>query len=167
MRKGATYLSLQQSSSEWIQPGARNIARIAKAVDNVHGLKEAGNPENVAKVKAALGGADGYCFFSGRNLTFTDAFTTQGYNGITSIAGNVYPDQVKNIVDHLLKNETAQAKRIMENITPGIVLLEKAGMIQSIKYILRKKNVPVGYCPRPVLDVSAEIKQALDKIFFT
>ncbi|ORZ05225.1 hypothetical protein BCR42DRAFT_428433 [Absidia repens] len=143
------------------------FVRIAKAVDNVHGLKEAGNPENIAKVKSALVDVDRYCFFSGRDLTFTDAFTTQGYTGITSIAGNVYPDQVKSIVDHLLRNETTQAKRIMENITPGIALLEKAGMIQSIKYILRKKNVPVGFCPRPVLDVSDEIKQALDKIFFT
>ncbi|KAG0749198.1 hypothetical protein G6F62_001609 [Rhizopus arrhizus] len=143
------------------------FVRIAKTVDNIYGLKEAGNPENVNKVKAALEDASAYWFFSGSDLGFNNAFTTQGYTGLTSMAGNVYPDQAKSIVDHLLKNEIAQAKQIMEDIAPGIKLLEKAGMIQSIKYILRKRNVPVGYCPRPILDVSDEIKQALDETFFT
>ncbi|KAI8090090.1 uncharacterized protein B0P05DRAFT_529306 [Gilbertella persicaria] len=143
------------------------FARIAKTVGNIYGQKEAGSPENVRKMKATLDNVDTYSFFSGSDSTFIEAFTTHGYTGITSIAGNIYPDQMKFVVDHLLKNEIEQAKSIMESIAPGIKLLEEAGMIQSIKYILRKKDVPIGFCPSPIQDISDEAKQALDKVFFS
>ncbi|CEJ02076.1 hypothetical protein RMCBS344292_16093 [Rhizopus microsporus] len=143
------------------------FVRIAETVDNVCGIKEAGNPENVNKIKPALGNTvDTYSFFTGSDSGFIDQFVTKGYTGITSIAGNVYPDQCKSIVDHLLKNQTEQARRIWEKIAVGVELLQKAGMVPSIKYILRKKNVPVGYCPPPLLDINDDVKQALDKIFF-
>ncbi|KAI9472942.1 hypothetical protein BDB00DRAFT_793487 [Zychaea mexicana] len=149
------------------------FARIAKSVDNVFGQKEAGSPENVNKMKALLSNDQAtanslgqYSFFTGSDSSIIDAFTRYGYTGITSIAGNVYPDQVKAIVGHLLRKETEQAKQIMETIAPGIELLEKAGMIQSIKYLLRKQNVPIGYCPPPIQDISDEVKEALDEILF-
>ncbi|KAI9243494.1 hypothetical protein BDA99DRAFT_331723 [Phascolomyces articulosus] len=143
------------------------FARIVKTVDNVYGQKEAGFPENVKKMKTLVdpGLLDQYSFFSGSDSSFIDAFTKYGYTGLTSIAGNVYPDQVKAIVDHLQKNQVQQAESIMASIAPGIKLLEQAGIIQSVKYLLRKKNVPIGYCPPPILDVSDEMKEALDKEF--
>ena len=106
-----------------------------------------------------------YSFFSGTDSTFIDAYVKHGYTGITSIAGNVYPDEMKAIVDHLQKNQVEQAESIMASISAGIKLLEQAGMIQAIKYLLRKRMVPIGYCPPPILDLSDEMKQALDNIF--
>ncbi|KAI7873862.1 dihydrodipicolinate synthetase [Lichtheimia hyalospora FSU 10163] len=143
------------------------FVRIAKSVDNVFGQKEAGHPENVNKMKTALNNdVAKYSFLSGDDAGFVDAYINKGYTNITSIAGNVYPSQFDNIVELLLKNENDQAKQVMESIAPGIALLSKAGMIQSIKYILRKKGVPVGYCPPPIMDIDDETKQALDQTFF-
>ncbi|KAI8142192.1 hypothetical protein BJV82DRAFT_615899 [Fennellomyces sp. T-0311] len=146
------------------------FARIASTVDNVYGQKEAGNPENVNAMKSLLQSngfqPEEYSFFSGMDSSFIEAFTKHGYTGITSIAGNVYPGEVKAIVDHLQRNEVEQANQIMQKIAPGIGLLEKVGMIQGIKFLLRKKNVPIGYCVAPMLDVSDEAKKALEEVFF-
>ncbi|KAI8881184.1 aldolase [Backusella circina FSU 941] len=142
------------------------FARIAKSVDNVFGVKETGDPTYVKRMKDGLGDAVGsYSFFTGDDSTFIDWYTTHGYTGITSIAGNLYNKEVQSIVDHLSKGETEQANKIMESIAPGIKLLGKEGIVQSIKYILRKKNVPIGYCPSPIMDISDETKQELDKVF--
>jgi 4-hydroxy-tetrahydrodipicolinate synthase len=142
------------------------FVRVAKSVDNVLGIKETGDPTYVKRMKDGLGdAASSYTFFTGADSSFIDWYTTHGYTGITSIAGNVYNEEVKSIVDHLLKGETDQANKIMESIAPGIELLGKEGILQSIKYILRKKNVPIGYCPSPLMDVSDETKLELDKVF--
>ncbi|KAG2223348.1 hypothetical protein INT45_002843 [Circinella minor] len=147
------------------------FARIANTVKNVYGQKETGAVENVNKMKSLLLNqvqqqeVDGYSFFSGTDSKFIDAYVKHGYTGITSIAGNVYPNEIKAIVDNLQKNQVEEAESIMTSISVGVELLEQAGMIQAIKYLLRKKLVPIGYSPPPVLDLSDEMKQSLDKIF--
>ncbi|ORX51225.1 aldolase [Hesseltinella vesiculosa] len=143
------------------------FVRLAQSLDNVCGVKEAGTPENVKIIQQALGpAAASYSFFSGSDATFITAYDTHGYNGLTSIAGNVYPAQVKAIVDALQNNQLDHAQHIMDSILPGIQLLTQGGVLASIKYILRKKNVPIGYCTEPLLDVSDDIKLAIDRIFF-
>ncbi|KAI8074968.1 hypothetical protein BC940DRAFT_229835 [Gongronella butleri] len=142
--------------------------KIARDAANVCGLKEAGNPANVNVIKAALKEHKAtanteYTFFSGFDATFVDAFTNHGYTGITSIAGNIYPRQVSNLVAQLLNNDVAGAKNTAEEIKPGVDLIAEHGMIACIKHVLRKQGVPIGDCLPPMLDIEDDAKIALDK----
>ncbi|OBZ85362.1 4-hydroxy-tetrahydrodipicolinate synthase 1 [Choanephora cucurbitarum] len=143
------------------------FVQILKEANNIYGLKEAGKEENVNRVKSLLEREklDQMSFFSGSDKSFVDAFSRFGYTGLTSVAGSVYPSEIKRVVEHLVGGRIEEAEQVMQSIVPGIELLQKAGMLQSIKYVLRKRNVPVGYCPSPLLDISDEHKRAIDKHF--
>ncbi|KAI8357260.1 hypothetical protein BD560DRAFT_406377 [Blakeslea trispora] len=144
------------------------FVQMINKTNNVFGLKEAGKPENVNKAKSLLQTEklSQISFFAGDDHTFVEAFSCFGYTGLTSVVGSVYPSETKRVVEHLINNQAEEAKEIMQSIIPGIELLKKAGTLQCIKYILRKRNVPVGYCPSPFLDISDEHKVAIDKHFF-
>ncbi|CEP12828.1 hypothetical protein [Parasitella parasitica] len=146
-----------------VQIEPETYASIANVATNVYGLKEVGNPGNVTKVKELLGDKAGqHTFFTGIDEEYAEAYTEQGYTGITSVAGNVFPKEMKQAVNYLHSNQTEKGKEVLTSLVPKIQVLLDAGLLQSIKYILRKRGAPAGFCPPPLMGPSEEYRARLD-----
>jgi 4-hydroxy-tetrahydrodipicolinate synthase len=127
------------------------------------GIKEAGNVENVNKVKPLV--PDNISFLTGNDTTLVDNFVKQGYNGITAIIAGIYPKEMKEAAELTESGKVDEANKILEIVLPGFDLMKVAGFLPSLKYILRKRGVPAGYCAPPMLDPTEEHQAALDKAF--
>ncbi|CAO3664874.1 unnamed protein product [Umbelopsis vinacea] len=139
------------------------FVRLANSVPTILGIKEAGNVENVNKVKPLV--PDNISFLTGNDTTLVDNFTNQGYNGITAIIAGIYPKEMKEAAELAESGKTNEASKILEIVLPGFELMKVAGFLPSLKYILRKRGVPAGYCAPPMLDPTEEHQAALDKAF--
>ncbi|GAN02276.1 dihydrodipicolinate synthase [Mucor ambiguus] len=149
--------------SNGVQIEPETYASIASIAANVYGLKEVGNTANVKRVKQLLGNKAGqHTFFTGIDEEYAEAYTEQGYTGITSVAGNVFPREMKQAVEYLHTDQTEEGKKLMSSLVPKIRVVLNAGFLQSIKYILRKRGAPAGYCPPPLLEPTDEDKARLD-----
>lgn len=136
--------------------------RIVKNNENVVGIKEAGHPEYVSQLHASLTDAKEYSFFTGSDINFIDEYTKYGYTGITSIFANVFPKEIEEMVTSVLEDDnTEKARGILESLKPKIDIINRGGVLQSIKYILRERGLPAGYCPAPLLCPSDEVKALL------
>ncbi|KAI8646415.1 hypothetical protein BD408DRAFT_410192 [Parasitella parasitica] len=150
-------------SGNGIQIEPETYAGIVDASANVFGLKEVGNPNNVIKIKELLGDKAGqHTFFTGIDEEYAEAYTEQGYTGITSVAGNVFPKEMKQAVSYLHSNQTEKGKELLATLVPKIQVLLDAGLLQSVKYILRKRGAPAGFCPPPLMGPTEEDRARLD-----
>ncbi|KAF1797374.1 hypothetical protein V8B55DRAFT_1516659 [Mucor lusitanicus] len=146
-----------------VQIEPETYASIASIAANVYGLKEVGDSANVKKVKQLLGDKAGkHTFFTGIDEEYAEAYTEQGYTGITSVAGNVFPKEMKQAVEYLHTDQTEKGKELLDSLVPKIQVVLNAGLLQSVKYILRKRGAPAGYCPPPLLEPTDEDKSRLD-----
>ncbi|KAH8555745.1 hypothetical protein BGW37DRAFT_146572 [Umbelopsis sp. PMI_123] len=142
----------------------KTFVTVAQSVPNVLGIKEAGKVENVNIVKPQL--PQNMSYLTGSDNTYVSAIEDQGYTGITAIVAAVYPNEMKSVVDYVSKNKYAKAQDIINNeVEPGFSLMKQAGFLPSLKYILRKRGVPAGYCAHPLLDPTEEFQALLDKEF--
>lgn len=140
------------------------FVRLANSVPNILGLKEAGDASNVNKVKPLV--PENISFLTGNDTSVINNFTKEGYNGITAIISGVYPEEMKEVLELVERGQVDEAKKLMtEVISPNVDLMQSAGFLPSLKYVLRKRGVPAGYCAPPMLDPTEEHQQALDKAF--
>lgn len=139
--------------------------RIAEANSNVVGIKEAGDPEFVPQIKSCLKDSTAYSFFTGSDLNFLEEYKTFGYTGITSIFANIFPRQIEDLVKCVFEDNMQEAEIILKELTPTIELISRAGVLQCIKYILRERGLPAGYCPPPLsAEPSDEVKLLLKEL---
>ncbi|KAI8636854.1 hypothetical protein BD408DRAFT_376227 [Parasitella parasitica] len=151
-----------------VQVEPTTYAHLVETVKNKNlcGIKETGIVANVKKIKELLGdeAAEKQSFFTGNDDMYVDLFTNHGFTGITSIAGALFPEDVASMNAYLQNGETNKAEEVMKSLLPKIQLMQKAGFLQSLKYILRKRGAPAGYCPAPLLDPTDENKELLDAL---
>lgn len=140
------------------------FARLVKTVPTIQGIKEAGDVENVNRVKPLV--PDSVSFLTGNDLNIVDGFTEQGYNGITTIIAGIYPKEMREVAELAERGQVDEANQILNStIRPGFDLIKAAGFLPSLKYVLRKRGVPAGYCAPPLLDPTEDHQAALDKAF--
>ncbi|CEP18504.1 hypothetical protein [Parasitella parasitica] len=151
-----------------VQVEPRTYAKLVKTVknSNLYGIKETGNVANVKKIKELLGdeATEKQSFFTGNDEMYVDLYTNHGFTGITSIAGVLFPGDMTRTNTYLQNGEVDKAEEIMKTLLPKIQIMQKAGFLQSLKYILRKRGAPAGYCPAPLLDPTDEDKKLLDAL---
>lgn len=136
--------------------------RIAENNKNVLGMKEMGHKEFVPEIKKLVD-TSAMSFFTGSDETFIDLVSTFGYTSITSVAANVFPTEIQQMVEYVLDDQLDKAKEVMDRLLPKIDVLNQGGLLQSIHYVLRKRGLPAGYCPPPLLEPEQDIKQLLDR----
>eukprot|EP00039_Didymoeca_costata_P028633 m.21813 g.21813 ORF g.21813 m.21813 type:complete len:313 (+) comp7230_c0_seq2:39-977(+) len=152
-----------------LQP--ETFVNIYAKVPNVLGLKQAGNLDCIPIIKDSLSkrtdipeekAKRGIRFYAGNDVDFVDYFVKHGYNGLTSIAGNVFPSQMEQVVKHLEQQESDKAKEIMDStVLPLFTYMKESGVLQSIKFLLADKGVATGENVPPHLDLSKEVQQTL------
>ncbi|WP_318588271.1 dihydrodipicolinate synthase family protein [Bacillus thuringiensis] len=125
-------------------------------------LKEAGDSSRVPIIKEQLGST--FTVLSGFDLNiFEDA--KLGYDGITSVAGNIFPKEIQTIIKAVQFGKVEDAKKHFDAIFPYIKSILDMGTLRSIKYLLEKQNIQAGICREPLSTFSIEEKKIIDKFF--
>ena len=99
-----------------IEIGVETVVRLAKACANVVAIKEAGGSvERVNQLRSAL--PEAFQILSGDD-SLTLPFMASGAVGVISVASNVMPKEVGQLVDAALANDFAAARKIHERLYP-------------------------------------------------
>ncbi|KAI9477760.1 MAG: hypothetical protein EXX96DRAFT_568087 [Benjaminiella poitrasii] len=150
-------------NSNGCQVEPETFVRLATELNNLRGLKEVGHRENIPQIRELLGkdNVEKFSFFTGDDDSYIELKSKFGYTSITSMAANAFPMEMKQIFDYMQNNEQEKAESILSDLKPKILTIQNAGYIQGLKYILRERGAPAGYCPSPLMDPSDEEKQLL------
>lgn len=113
----------------------------------VIGIKDPGNQEKMANIKREINNND-FHFYAGGEMELENKISW-GYNRLSSIAGNVYPVEVKNWFEKLLTNEAVMGEEAIavDSIRNQIFT---GNPILNIKNILIKEYNEVWICRSPI-----------------
>ncbi|KKW12809.1 MAG: Dihydrodipicolinate synthase [Parcubacteria group bacterium GW2011_GWA2_49_9] len=90
-----------------VEIGVETIVRLANKCANIIGIKEAGgNPDRVSQMRAALGNE--FAIMCGDD-SLTLPFMAVGANGVISVASNIIPQEVCNMVEAFANGNPATA----------------------------------------------------------
>ncbi len=99
-----------------VEIGVDTVVRLAHACWNIVGIKEAGgNPDRVSQLRAALGKK--FAILCGDD-SLTLPFMAVGARGVISVASNIIPRQVTQMVRLFASGKTVEALRIHERFFP-------------------------------------------------
>lgn len=138
------------------------LVKLAKN-NNIKGIKETGDPANVQKIKTLLGEQldQEQTYYSGSDDTYIEFSTQYGYNGLTTVYGGVFANDMAKIIDYVTQSQVDQANQILSSLQDKLKFLAQVGGLQAIKFILRERGVPAGFCPPPLMDPTDEQKELL------
>ena len=99
-----------------VEIGVETVKRLAQECANVIGIKEAGgNPDRVSQLRAALGPQ--FEILSGDDA-LTLPFMAVGAQGVVSVASNVIPREVAQMVQAFAAGKTATALKLHQDYYP-------------------------------------------------
>jgi 4-hydroxy-tetrahydrodipicolinate synthase len=99
-----------------VEIGVETVRRLAAATPRIVGIKEAGgNPDRVSQLRAALGKR--FSIFSGDD-SLTLPFMSVGANGVVSVASNIIPKAVSQMVKAYASGNVADALKWHERYYP-------------------------------------------------
>src|SRR6266705_546304 len=99
-----------------VEIGVETVKRLAQQCKNIIGIKEAGgNPDRVSQLRAALGPR--FEIMSGDD-SLTLAFMAVGAQGVISVASNVIPSQVAQMVKAFARGQSKAALKLHEKYYP-------------------------------------------------
>ena len=86
-----------------------------------------------------------------------------GGSGVISVIANVFPNQIKKMVDLGFKSDVSQSYRIHYKLMKIINLIFEEGNPSGIKYLLSKKNLSNNVVRLPLNEISLSLKEKIDK----
>jgi 4-hydroxy-tetrahydrodipicolinate synthase len=99
-----------------VEIGVETVQRLARECRNIIGIKEAGgNPDRVSQLRAAVGPR--FAILSGDDA-LTLPFMALGAQGVISVASNVIPRQVAQMVSAFTKGKTQAALKLHDQFHP-------------------------------------------------
>jgi len=99
-----------------VEIGVETVCRLAAECKNVIGIKEAGgNPDRVSQLRAALGPR--FNILSGDD-SLTLPFMSVGAQGVISVASNVIPREVSQMVDAFARGQSRKAMQLHTKFYP-------------------------------------------------
>ena len=99
-----------------VEIGVETVQRLARDCKNIVGIKEAGgNSDRVSQLRAALG--DRFVILSGDD-SLTLPFMSVGAQGVISVASNVIPREVSQMVKAFAAGKTAAALKLHQKFYP-------------------------------------------------
>jgi 4-hydroxy-tetrahydrodipicolinate synthase len=99
-----------------VEIGVEAVKRLAAACRNIVGIKEAGgSADRVSQLRAALG--PGFTIQSGDD-SLTLPFMSVGANGVISVASNIIPKQVAQMVRAFAEGKLAAAQKLHHQFYP-------------------------------------------------
>lgn len=126
---------------------AETIAKIVKEVPQIVAVKETGDPNKARVIKQLTGEkAD---VFSGFDLEVPFHFSI-GYDGLTSVIGNLFPEEMNAVVGQLLRGNKEAAEQLLERVKPVAEALTSMSSPTGLKYAMRKLGIAGGYAREPL-----------------
>ena len=99
-----------------IEIGIETVKRLATDCKNIVGIKEAGgNPDRVSQLRAALGPK--FTILSG-DETLTLSYMAVGADGVISVAANIIPREVSQMVNAFARGDARKATQIHTKFYP-------------------------------------------------
>lgn len=99
-----------------VEIGVETVQRLARDCKNMIGIKEAGgNSDRVSQLRAALG--DKFIILSGDD-SLTLPFMSVGAQGVISVASNIIPREVSQMVKAFAAGKTAAALKLHQKFYP-------------------------------------------------
>ena len=116
-------------------------------IDNhyISGIKEAGNPQKISELNEVIDSP--LIYFAGGEKELEKKICL-GYNGLSSIAGTLYPLEVKQWFDSLLKNEDTQDYNLLKNKIDKLFEDSPLPLIKNEISII--ENINFGICRTPL-----------------
>lgn len=111
----------------------------------ISGIKEAGNPQKIPELNEVIDSP--LIYFAGGEKDLEKKICL-GYNGLSSIAGNLYPLEVKQWFDSLLKKEDTQDYNLLKNKIDKLFEDSPLPLIKSEISII--ENINFGICRTPL-----------------
>ena len=142
-----------------VEIGVDTVKRLASACKNVVGIKEAGgNPERVSLLRAAVG--DEFTILSGDD-SLTLSFMAVGADGVVSVASNIIPREVAQMVKAFGMGKLESALKMHQKFFPlfknlfietnPVPVKAALAMLGEIEEEYRLPLVPMGSRNRDIL----------------
>ncbi|MEK5030135.1 dihydrodipicolinate synthase family protein [Paenibacillus sp. FSL R7-0302] len=110
---------------------------------NIVGYKETGDLQRHVGVEYP----EGFILFAAGDMRLVENFAAGPCNGLSSVAGNLYPLEIKSAVERLLRKEQVEAgplEDIVAQVFSGHALV-------NIKQHYNRLGIPAGVCRAPIL----------------
>jgi len=145
-----------------IQIDVETVARLQQDCDNIISIKEAGgDPERVTQLRAAL--PDDFQILSGDD-PLTIEFMKRGACGLVSVASNIIPQQMSDLVRAMNAKEIDKAQAIHDQYEP---LLSTLMGIETNPIPIKAACEILGYCSSeirlPMIALADDKKEILRK----
>ena len=128
-------------------------------VPTVQAVKEAGDASRAAIYRQSLG--DGFQVFSGGDRLIAESWA-KGYNGLTSIAGNLWPREVAAIVEALASGDRARGEAFLKPLAPLFEAVIEPQLPSTLKYAMRLRGLPGGWCREPLGHLGTELERRVE-----
>lgn len=110
---------------------------------NIVGYKETGDLQR----HLPLNYPDYFIQFAAGDMNLAANFVSGRTNGLSSVAGNIYPQEIKRAVDQLLQHEQVDANQIEALVTRVI----SGHALVNIKQYYNNLGIPAGFCRAPIM----------------
>ncbi len=131
---------------------------------SIKALKEGGDAARASRIKGLLG--KDFQIFSGHDRTIA-ADWARGFDGLTSIAGNLWPREMAAVVEALDRGRTVDASALLAPLAPQIAAVVEPQVPGSVKYALRFRGLPGGWCREPLGHLGPELEQRIESALGT
>ncbi|MGE7835448.1 dihydrodipicolinate synthase family protein [Viridibacillus arvi] len=125
-----------------------NIIFLSKN-EKVIGIKEAGHKDKIIKLNGQV--KNDFYYYAGGEIDLEEK-VQMGFNRLSSIAANLYPDEIKNWFIKMLSNqpltdqEKIEISSIIEKIYTGSTLV-------NLKEGINEKGIDIGICRSPLGEI--------------
>jgi 4-hydroxy-tetrahydrodipicolinate synthase len=126
----------------------------------IKAVKETGDPTRASRIKAILG--KDFQIFSGNDRTIVAAWS-RGFDGLTSVAGNLWPRELASVVEALEKGRTVEASSLLAPLAPLVASVIEPQIPGSLKYGMRFLGLPGGWCREPLGHLGPDLEQRIEK----
>ena len=142
---------------------AETTIKLAKDFNNIVAIKEAsGNIEQIRKIIDGTRDLD-FSVVSGDD-SLTLEIIKSGGTGVITVAGNIDPKRVSEMVHLSLEKKFEEAKIIDDKLRDLYKVLFIETNPSPAHYALRKIGIPVGSPRLPLVDVKNETAKQIDKV---
>lgn len=116
-------------------------------IDMVIGVKDAGSKEKIEQIKQSPASKKLY-FYAGGEEDLAEK-TGYGYDRLSSIAGNVWPEEIHSWFQKLVekKDVTSQEREQISNLKKQVY---DGNAIMNVKKILNDRGDGIGVCRKPI-----------------
>ena len=132
-----------------------SLMTLVKQFPHIVGIKEAGDIKKADRLSNEF--SDDFLLVAGGEADLLMKWE-KGFNGISSILANLYPDEIVKLTSLLNQGindeETRGIYRFLEEKNN---VISKGSFLPNLKYLMNNRGLPAGYCRLPLGSVEAEL----------